>query len=76
MRTDAIDRYRNETLRVYGVLEIHLSGKYTGQTKEYLAGKGAGKYSVADIKVCLSSCSLSTVALPFNPRWGRCSSFC
>ena len=45
----AIDRYRNETLRVYGVLEIHLSGKYTGEPREYLAGKGKGKYSVADI---------------------------
>ncbi|KAG4222984.1 hypothetical protein PC116_g28543 [Phytophthora cactorum] len=40
----------NETLRVYGVLEIRLSGKYTGEPREYLAGKGKGKYSVADIK--------------------------
>ena len=46
---DAIDRFRNETLRVYGVLEIHLSGKYTGSPREYLAGNGKGKYSVADI---------------------------
>ncbi len=46
---DAINRYRNETLRVYGVLEIQLSGKYTGEPREYLAGKGKGKYSVADI---------------------------
>lgn len=38
------------TLRVYGVLEIHLSGKYTGKPREYLAGKDGGKYSVADIK--------------------------
>ncbi|KAI9713225.1 MAG: hypothetical protein M1820_001211 [Bogoriella megaspora] len=45
----AIQRYHNETLRVYGVLEIHLSGKYSGQPREYLAGKGKGKYSVADI---------------------------
>ncbi|KAK6538451.1 hypothetical protein TWF694_010036 [Orbilia ellipsospora] len=42
-------RFRNETLRVFGVLEIQLSGKYTGQPREYLAGKGVGKYSVADI---------------------------
>ncbi|KAK6335711.1 hypothetical protein TWF730_003089 [Orbilia blumenaviensis] len=42
-------RFRNETLRVFGVIEIHLSGKYTGQPREYLAGNGAGKYSVADI---------------------------
>ncbi len=45
----AIDRFKNETLRVYGVLEIQLSGKYTGQEKDYLAGNGRGKYSVADI---------------------------
>ena len=38
-----------KTLRVYGVLEIHLSGKYTGEPREYLAGNGKGKYSVADI---------------------------
>ncbi|KAL5380382.1 hypothetical protein PMIN06_010878 [Paraphaeosphaeria minitans] len=46
----AINRFKNETLRVFGVLEIHLSGKYTGAPREYLAGNGAGKYSVADIK--------------------------
>jgi len=45
----AINRFRNETQRVFGVLEIQLSGKYTGQQKEYLAGKGKGKFSVADI---------------------------
>ena len=37
--TDAIERFRNETLRVFGVLEMQRSGKYTGK----------GKYSVADI---------------------------
>ena len=31
------------------MLEIHLSGKYTGEPREYLAGHGKGKYSVADI---------------------------
>lgn len=45
----AIERFRNETLRVYGVMEIHLSGKYTGEPREYFAGRGKGKYSVADI---------------------------
>lgn len=45
----AIKRFHDETLRVFGVLEIHLSGKYTGEPKDYLAGKGKGKYSVADI---------------------------
>jgi glutathione S-transferase len=47
--TDAINRFRNETLRVYGVLELHLSGKYTAGPRDYLAGNGKGKYSVADI---------------------------
>lgn len=46
----AINRFKNETLRVFGVLEIQLSGKYTGESRDYLAGKGKGKYSVADIK--------------------------
>jgi glutathione S-transferase len=46
----AITRFRNETLRVFGVLEIHLSGRYTGAPRGYLAGNGAGKYSIADIK--------------------------
>ena len=46
----AVKRFRDETQRIFGVLEIQLSGKYTGQPKEYLAGKGAGKYTVADIK--------------------------
>lgn len=36
---------------MYGVLEIQLSGIYTGgTTRDYLAGAGKGKYSVADIK--------------------------
>ena len=48
----AINRFRNETLRVYGVLEIHLSDKYgtNGGPRDYLAGKGKGKYSVADVR--------------------------
>lgn len=46
----AINRFKKETLRVYGVLEIHLSGKYTGEPREYLAGFGSGSPSVADFK--------------------------
>jgi glutathione S-transferase len=46
---DAIERFHNETLRVYGVLEIRLSGKFTGEPRDYLAGAGKGKYSIADI---------------------------
>jgi len=34
---------------VFGVLELQLSGKHTGQVKNYLAGTGTGKYSAADI---------------------------
>ncbi|KAI0024380.1 glutathione S-transferase [Xylariomycetidae sp. FL0641] len=47
----ATNRFRNETLRVFGVLETRLSGKYNnGEPRDYLAGAGRGKYSVADIK--------------------------
>ncbi|KAF2863497.1 glutathione S-transferase [Piedraia hortae CBS 480.64] len=46
----AIDRFANETLRVFGVLEIQLSGKYADGPRDYLAGNGKGKYSVADMK--------------------------
>jgi glutathione S-transferase len=35
----AITRFKNETLRVFGVLEIRLSGKYTEEKRDYLAGK-------------------------------------
>ncbi|KAH8820143.1 glutathione S-transferase-like protein [Xylogone sp. PMI_703] len=45
----AIERFKKETYRVFGVLEIRLSGKYTGEPRDYLAGKGKGKYSAADI---------------------------
>ncbi|KAF8997069.1 glutathione S-transferase [Cyathus striatus] len=38
-------RYLEETKRLYGVLEIRL------QEREWLAGTGKGKYSLADIKV-------------------------
>ncbi|KAH6672228.1 glutathione S-transferase [Halenospora varia] len=45
----ALTRFKNEALRVFGVLEIHLSGKHTGEERDYLAGNGRGRYSVADI---------------------------
>lgn len=51
----AIERYHNETLRVYGVLEIRLSGKYTGEPREYLAGKGKGKYRYV-VDSCTACC--------------------
>ncbi|KAJ8064228.1 hypothetical protein OCU04_006576 [Sclerotinia nivalis] len=45
----AITRFRNETLRIYKVLEMRLSGHYTGVPRDFLAGKEKGKYSFADI---------------------------
>ncbi|KAF2109256.1 glutathione S-transferase [Lophiotrema nucula] len=40
-----IDRYQNETRRLYSVLEARLSE----ERREYLVGKSGGKYSIADI---------------------------
>ncbi|THY35039.1 hypothetical protein D6D01_01666 [Aureobasidium pullulans] len=45
----AIDRFRKETYRVFNVLELQLSGKYTGRPKSFLAGNEKGRYSAADI---------------------------
>ncbi|KAL9045685.1 MAG: hypothetical protein Q9214_001309 [Letrouitia sp. 1 TL-2023] len=45
----AIHRFKSETLRNFSVLESHLSGKFTFQPRDYLAGTGKGKYSAADI---------------------------
>lgn len=41
-----ITRYQNETKRLYGVYEDHLTGKKDGQKKDWLVG---GKYSLADM---------------------------
>ena len=40
----AINRYVNETKRLYSVLNTRLTGR------EYLVGPGAGKFALADIK--------------------------
>lgn len=60
----AIDRFKDETLRVFGVLETRLSGRYTGEPRDYLAGAGKGKYSIADIKTW-----------PWVNVWGEVSGF-
>ena len=39
----AIDRYQNETKRLYRVLDTRL------QDREYLVGEGAGEYTIADM---------------------------
>jgi glutathione S-transferase len=43
------ERYHDETIRLLDVLEIQLSGRHTGIEKDYLAGSGRGRYSIADI---------------------------
>ncbi|KAI1128660.1 glutathione S-transferase [Nemania abortiva] len=48
--SDVITRFRDETLRAFGVLEIRLSGKYTGEPRDYLVGKEKGEYTIADIE--------------------------
>jgi glutathione S-transferase len=40
-----INRYQNETKRLYSILEARLSE----DNREYLVGKGKGKYSIADM---------------------------
>lgn len=46
----AINRYYNETKRLYSVMEGHLDGSFTSsEPREYLAGRDKGKYSWADM---------------------------
>lgn len=44
LKRQAMVGYLDETKRLYGVLEIRL------KNRDYLAGDGKGKYSLADIK--------------------------
>ncbi|UKZ83363.1 hypothetical protein TrVFT333_011171 [Trichoderma virens FT-333] len=48
----AAQYFQKAMLRIYSVLESHLSGQYNGNSaspREYLAGDGVGKYSIADM---------------------------
>ncbi|KAL7913868.1 glutathione S-transferase [Trichoderma velutinum] len=48
----ATQHFKRSMLRIYSVLESHLSGQYNGPSalpREYLAGDGVGKYSIADM---------------------------
>ena len=45
----AIQRFKTETLNIYQRIENHLRGKTTGQPRDYLAGNGKGKYTIAEI---------------------------
>lgn len=59
----ATERFEKETVRSLGVLEAHLSGKYSGESRDYLAGKGRGKYSIADIGTWSWVKEIATTAL-------------
>jgi len=41
----AINRYQDETKRLYSVLDTRLAGR------EYLVGTGVGRFTIADINV-------------------------
>ncbi|PTB74467.1 glutathione S-transferase [Trichoderma longibrachiatum ATCC 18648] len=45
----AAEYFQKAMLRIYGVLEGHLSGQHSGHPRQYLAGRGEGKYSIADM---------------------------
>ena len=51
-----IDRYQNETRRLYSVLDERLQGR------DYLVGNGRGKYSIADISTA-STIHVSTLTV-------------
>lgn len=47
----AVERFRKESPRIFNVLELLLSGVYAhNEPREYLAGFGKGKYTIADSK--------------------------
>ncbi|TFY83785.1 hypothetical protein EWM64_g218 [Hericium alpestre] len=59
----AKERYINETKRLYGVLDIRLNGR------DYLAGPGRGKYSLADLNVWPWIRSHGYVVTPTLDEW-------
>ncbi|KAE8355218.1 glutathione S-transferase [Aspergillus coremiiformis] len=60
----ATERFRDEVLRVYRVLEAHLSGKHTGRSRKYLAGPGEGTYSIVDINAWAWIRTYRSIGLP------------
>lgn len=50
--SDVVQYFQAEVLRIYSVLNDHLSGRHKGPDNTprlFLAGNGQGKYSIADI---------------------------
>ncbi|KAH0495193.1 hypothetical protein TgHK011_008758 [Trichoderma gracile] len=45
----AAEYFKKAMLRIYSVLEAHLNGQHSGHPRQYLAGRGEGKYSIADM---------------------------
>ncbi|MCJ1347987.1 hypothetical protein MMC31_006217 [Peltigera leucophlebia] len=67
----AIERFEKEAERIFGVLEIHLSGKFSGESRDYLAGKGRGKYSIADIGTWATIKEIATT--PLKAKLDECT---
>lgn len=62
----AVKRYQDETKRLLGVLEIRL------KDREYLAGPGKGKYSLADF----NAWTWYVVVVPFRCSCGQLTDEC
>ncbi|KAH9045044.1 hypothetical protein EDB84DRAFT_794408 [Lactarius hengduanensis] len=64
----ARERYVNETRKLYGVLEIRLS-----QDRDYLAGPGRGKLTVADFSlfpwIAGHARTISKTVCVYSPCW-------
>ncbi|KIK57993.1 hypothetical protein GYMLUDRAFT_75087 [Collybiopsis luxurians FD-317 M1] len=66
-----IDRYINEVKRLYGVLDIRL-----GQDRDYLAGLGKGKYSIADMNVLPWLRIREYAGIPSLDEWPNVKRWC